>query len=177
MDMAVHLAAYDAAMALRRDYYCFNYPPFCYVPYYPYTDSQYELEVLDKTAQFGQSADSVAGTLRLELAAVRQQLHRALSHLGQYDRRNVTPDAFPRFQLAFPSHLSAVGGYTPERGPLISTAPDHVGPLLYGTQTPDAYSIEFRRIVREYHVYCDRRYTHRITGEGCTVSSSDGSAS
>ena len=173
VDMAVHLAAYDAALALRREYYCFNDHPFCYVPYYPYTDSQYELVALDMTAQFGQSSDSVAGTLRLEVAALRQQLHRALSHLGQYDRRNVTPDAFPRFQLAFPSRLSAVGGYTPERGPLITTDPDHVGPLLYGTQTPDAYSVQLRRIVRDHCLYCDRRYTHRSS----LVSSSEGSES
>ena len=45
VDMAVHLAANEAAVTRRRDYYCFNYPPFCYVPYYPYTDSQYEIEV------------------------------------------------------------------------------------------------------------------------------------
>ena len=40
VDMAVHLAAYDADVALRRDYYCFNHPPLCYVPYFTYTDSQ-----------------------------------------------------------------------------------------------------------------------------------------
>jgi hypothetical protein len=35
--------------------------------------------------------------------------------------------------------LPDIGGYTPERGPLLSIDPQHTGPLLYGEQGSDTH--------------------------------------
>ena len=174
VDMVVQQAAYVCLTMLRADYYCFDDSCFRHIPrgYSPSDGAHFTLydslgvsdndsSRLQRTAQFALHRDAIAQALTQELAAVRDQLHHALTRLATYTTEFVGDERFARFQLPVESRLPDAGGYEPDRGPLLNLGAGYTGLPRFGAQDYDAYHFVTPRIpLRAEPMYVDRRYTY-----------------